>query len=351
MSRVRQFFSSLNFPGIGKNANLTIDFGNFRTKVIVDDQLIFNQASCYVADKLNQVVLSYGDQARSLLGKEPAQARVVFPFKNGVIYDRQNFKQFFEIILKEIKSEQNWSWLSKLKVVVTVPHVATTLDRKIFKNSLFKLGLNKIEILEKSSVLPLALPNKHNAQFIVDVGDRLTELVIATGGQSHCSRTVCWGGADLTRIIQEYLRDEFDIAVSLRQALKLKHQLVNVTPASAPKKKAKTQDNQIETKTNVRGLDLVSHLIVTKTISLDRVNQALIKELGQLFHQLQRFFSQVPAEQLMTAFDHGLFLTGGGGLITGLDEYLSNWLSIEVLRLPEPQLSVVKGAAAFKKKS
>ncbi|KUK79849.1 MAG: Rod shape-determining protein MreB [Microgenomates bacterium 39_7] len=355
LSNWTSFFST-------KRYELLFDFGSLYTRVVavdsqsnyftsrkksksnpsfqapINSRLLYNQPSCYLLDEKSQTVLSIGKQAYSLVGKEPDNTRVIFPIRKGVVYSRVWFEQYLSGLINNIKSELEWGWLTRSKSLCFVPKLATNLDRQIFKQSLESIGLNQVKIRDKAEAILLSLPSpnlssqaapKSGSLVILDIGDQLTEVVFGSWGRVTFSKTLDFGGSLLTQAIINYVRNRHELSISHSQAMRIKHELPTLEFFLS--KKDETQTKRMNTQLiNVRGVEISQGLAVSTNIHAQAIAEALLKELPNLVHQLKRLFFQMNSEQLLSALDSGLVLMGGGGLLLGLDHYLSKELKLNV---------------------
>jgi rod shape-determining protein MreB len=373
MPRFKQLWK--NSTGLFKLGRLrfSLDIGSFYTRVVVNDILVFDQPTCFLTTTNEKAVLTLGDQALALWGKEPPQTQLVFPVQQGVVFDQDFFKLFLEAVLNQIKQEINWPLLSQVNVQMALPSNATNLDKKIIKTCLADVGFSKIELIpwltaiaaslktchdsavdatstrsaasrtnpknKNSKLQTLPRPSRQNINFnpdllILDIGDQTTEFGIISQGQATTAYTLNFGGRQLTQAIQNFFKQKHNLLISIHHAAKLKHRLPNIL------------SDQTEAKISIRGVSLHDDLVKTKTIEIQELGQVFKKELNLLNNQLKRTFTQVKSGPLLSAMDSGLYLTGGGSLLAGLDEYLTEHFQTPVELSTQPFIDVVKGVNA-----
>ncbi len=326
---------------------IAMDFGSFYARIILNQNLVYNQPTCFLQDIKTDSVLALGDQAFEIWGKESDQAQIIFPIKKGVIYNKVLFVDFLEAVLKNLRQEVGWSIFSKMKIKAALPASATNLDQKIFRQALSEVGLSGVDLIKRADAVKANLRSANWSQdsagervsksssdiLLLDIGSQTTELGLAAAGQPTIARTLNFGGRFLTKGIQDYLRQQQDLAVSFHHASRLKQQLPNLFR------------DQLELKTSIRGIDVVNSLAVTRTIDVAELRPVIIKKLEVLMHQLKRNLSLMTSTRLVSALENGLYLTGGGSLLAGLDDYLSQKMQVTVIRSDQPFLDVVQGTA------
>lgn len=335
---------------------LMFDVGSFSTRVKLDNQLIYNQPSCFLLRHNNNEVLTIGEPAMLVCGKEPAGAEVIYPVKQGVVYDKNHFNLMISAILKQLKKEISWSWLARAEAVYLIPQSATELDQKIIKQSLLEAGFSKVSLLAKGEALMQEVSqvaredgrqaSKDNQQpysedsaaysdsqiIVIDAGDETTEVVVGAGSTVSFARTLPLGGKKITQSICNKIKQEHDLLISFQQAIKIKHNLQHVLiddPGHSGKKSRQTKSNQV----NVRGVSIGDQTIETQTIHSEEMMEVIELELEQLTRKIRQVLMQVKSEQLISALSNGIILTGGGSKLYGIDDYLAMQLQVNVTKL------------------
>jgi len=94
---------------------------------------------------------------------------------------------------------------------------------------------------------------------------------------------------------------------------------------------------------DVRGRDMVTGLPQTVTIHSEEVREALWEPISGIIAAAKSVLERTPPELAADIIDRGIILTGGGALLDGLDNLLSDELGVPVLIAEDPIHCVVKG--------
>ena len=81
------------------------------------------------------------------------------------------------------------------------------------------------------------------------------------------------------------------------------------------------------------------------SIESDEIYEALIDQVNDLIEALQAVIERTPPQLASDVFDAGVTLTGGGSLLYGLSEAISDALNIPCRVAPEAKDCVVLGCA------
>ena len=82
------------------------------------------------------------------------------------------------------------------------------------------------------------------------------------------------------------------------------------------------------------------------TIGDEEIREALKEPLATIVSSIMHALEQIPPELSADIHSNGIFLTGGGALIRGLDKMIEEKTTLKVFIPEDPLLSIVKGAGA-----
>ncbi len=364
------FFSQLFSSN---SLNLYFDFGSFYTRVATSEKLLINQPTCYLSERNTGAVLTMGKEAFRSFGKSSSSTQVIFPIKKGSIYDSKEFNQYLELLLMQIKKIIDRKFFTKVVAVCYVPESATFLDKQLFINAFLNFGITQVRIENKASIilkncaqtptqsshLNLDKYNNdvvsHNTVAILDIGDQLTELAIGSVESIMLATTLDFGGQQITQAIIDYLKEHCELQISKTQAMSLKHQMQNVfggevrkisndKAVRVDKKSSSVSKTLINNSViNVRGVGLSEGLVVTQKIQVESIKNIILNQLRQLSKKIKNSLLNSNSQELVSALENGLIITGGGSLLAGIDDFLSEEVGLGVYRSLNPYSFLVKG--------
>jgi rod shape-determining protein MreB len=103
---------------------------------------------------------------------------------------------------------------------------------------------------------------------------------------------------------------------------------------------------QRELEMEVRGLDQITGLPKSILISTNEVTQALQDSLATIVQAARTVLEKTPPEMASDVVDRGIILTGGGALLRGLDELISEQTNVPCQVADNPLDCVAIGAGA-----
>jgi rod shape-determining protein MreB and related proteins len=166
----------------------------------------------------------------------------------------------------------------------------------------------------------------------VDVGGGTSEVALISMGGIVTNTAVRIGGFDLDAAIQNYVRREYTIAIGERTAERIKISIGSAFPM------AKEQQAEL------RGRDLATGMPKNIIITSDELREAVTEQVRSIVAAVVGCIGSSPPDLVQDVLTNGITLTGGGGLLSGLDILLSQEAEVPVHVTDQPLEAVVLGA-------
>ncbi|GAF63124.1 rod-share determining protein MreBH [Alkalihalobacillus trypoxylicola] len=315
-------------------AEIGIDLGTANLLVYTKDKgIVLNEPSVVALNTETKAVLAVGTEAKNMVGKTPANIIAVRPLRDGVIADFDVTTDMLKAVMKKASKKIGLS-LRKPNVVVCAPSGSTSVERRAILDAVRSCGAKNVHIIEEpvaaaiGSDLPVSEPI---ANVVVDIGGGTTEVaIISFGGVVSCN-SVRIGGDKLDDAIIQYVRKKYNILIGERTAELVKME-IGYTPVEHE-----------EMTMEVRGRDLVNGLPKTIELSSLEIQSALTEAMLQLLEAIRATLENCPPELSGDIVDRGVMVTGGGALINGMQDWLSQEISVPVHIAPSPLESVAIG--------
>jgi rod shape-determining protein MreB len=167
---------------------------------------------------------------------------------------------------------------------------------------------------------------------VIDVGGGTTEVAVISMGGVVASRAIRVGGFDLDDAIQRWLRREYGMAIGERTAEAIKKQIGSAYP---------TLD---EPKAEIRGRELATGMPKSIVVAAEELRAALEEHVALVVEAVRECLGESPPELAHDVLERGMVLTGGGGLLRGLDARIAAETNIPVHVSDVPLETVVLGA-------
>ena len=324
--RLSKFFS----------ADIGIDLGTANCLVYVRGKGIVLTEPSVVAIKENtNEVWAVGTEAKNMLGKTPGNIRALRPMKEGVIavYDiTEDMLRVF--IQKALRSVHWYRRLLRPTVMIAVPYGITEVETRAVKDSAKRAGAGDVELIEEpmASAVGVGLPVVDPVgSMIVDIGGGTTEVAVISLSGIVTAKSVRVGGDRLDNTIMQYLKKEYNLMVGELSAEQIKIRIGSAYPVN--------DDAEMD----VKGLDLISRVPKTIRITGREIREALQEPVTTIIEAVRATLESCPPDLAADLIDRGIMLAGGGALLHGLDQLLSEETGLPVFVAEEPLQAVARG--------
>ncbi len=330
MKLFRKFSSSAN--------DMAIDLGTVNTVVYVRDKgIMLNEPSVIAIETRNGVkrVKVVGNEAKLMLGKTPANIQAIRPLRDGVIADIEVAEQMIKhLIDKALGGPSRFS--RSYNVVICVPSSSTMVERRAIRDAASNAGAVQVQLLEEpmAAAIGAGLPvTEPLGAMVVDIGGGTTEVAILSLSGIAYSNSVRVGGDKMDEGISSYIRRKYNLMIGEMTAERVK---IAIGSAIAPEGSGKI--------ISVRGRDMVNGRPAEITVSEAEIAEALTEPVAQIIGSVKAALENVAPELSADIVDEGITLTGGGALLSHMDEAISEATGLPVKVADDALFCVAMGA-------
>ena len=275
-------------------------------------------------------MLAVGHEARRMLGRTPGNIVAIRPLREGVISDYT----VTEKMLKYFISKIGGRFLFAPRIMICIPSQVTEVEKKAVIDAASNAGARKVYLIEEPIAAAIGAGidiSKPCGNMIVDIGGGTTDIAVISLGGSVVSSSIKVAGDKFDEYIVKYIKKRHNVMIGERTAEELKQQIGCVFP--------KIQDMEMD----VRGRDLITGLPKTITIYSSEMMEALEEPAMLIIDAVHSVLERTPPELAADISDKGIYMTGGGCLIDGLDRLLQEKTGINVMIAEDAISCVAKG--------
>lgn len=317
-------------------SDMAIDLGTANTLVSVRGQgIVINEPSVVAIEKQDQRVLAVGADAKEMLGRTPGSIIAMRPLKDGVIADFDVTEAMLRYFISRAQGKR-MPWHPKPRVVVCVPSGVTSVEKRAVFEATITAGARQAFLIEEpmAAAIGAGLPvDSPTGSMVVDIGGGTTEVaVISMGGIVNATSLRIAGDAFDAAVVQ-YAKTHYNIAIGERTAEEIKITIGSAAPL--------VEEVDVE----VRGRDLLSGLPRTVRIESEDVREALEEPIAKMIQAVKDTLDETPPDLASDLMEYGITLTGGGGMLRGLDERLRAEIGVPVHVSETALINVVEGCA------
>ena len=314
--------------------DLAIDLGTANTLVFVGGQgIVLNEPSIVAIHEADQSIIAVGREAKAMLGRTPGNIRAIRPLKDGVIAD---FDMTEKMLGYFISRTQRWHrTILRPRIVVGVPSGITQVERRAVRDAALNAGAREVYLVEEpvAAAMGAGLPiQEPGGNVIVDIGGGTTEVaVLSLAGVIYC-RSVRIAGDKMDEAILQYVRKHYNLLIGERRAEEIKIKLGSAYPGESDQRTME-----------VKGRDLVDGFPKTFVLTESEIREALQDSVTTIVETVRTCLEQIPPELAADIVDTGIVITGGGGLLRGLDQLLGRETQLPVRVAQDPMSCVALG--------
>ncbi len=309
-----------------------LDLGSANTLMYLKGTgIILSTPTVISIDKNTGKDLCFGMQAKKMLGKTPDNIKVSRPVREGVIFDMDDTTLFVSRLLEKMELV---SFFSRPDAYVCVPTKCTEVERRAVQEAVYQSGTKNVNLVSESLAAAVGAGLKvlsAKGRMIVDIGEGTTETAVISLGEIVVARSQKIAGASLDKAIMNYFNNDRRIEIGELSAERLK---IKLGAARAGMDRGEQP---------IFGRNLNTGMAIATTATSKEIHYAIKPVLSSIAQQIRFTLELTPPELTSDVCNNGIVLTGGGALLPGIAEYISNELRIKVAVAPKPLESVCMG--------
>jgi rod shape-determining protein MreB len=315
--------------------DIGIDLGTANTLVFVRGKgIVINEPSWVAVEKKTRRPIAVGKEAKEMMGRAPKNVLVVRPLRDGVISEFEITEEMLAYFISKAH-EQSIVPLPRPRVVIGVPTGVTEVEKRAVNDAALLAGARAVYLIEEptASALAVGLPiNQVGGNVIIDIGGGTSEVTVFSMGGIVSSKSLRLAGDEMDLAVMQYIRNKYNILIGERAAEQVKIKIGSAFPLKE------------EQTTTVRGRNLVNGLPETLEISSIEIRDALSSVVDSIVQAVKETVDGIPAEMIGDVMDAGICMSGGGSLLRGFDERLSEELRIRCWVAEDALTCVARGA-------
>lgn len=323
---------------------LAIDLGTANTIIIDDGEIVLAEPSVVALDRHTDKMIAVGQKAKLMYEKHNEKMRVIRPLHDGVIADFNACEQMLRgLINMAHKGRRLFS--PSLRMVIGVPSGSTDVDLRAVRDSAEHAGGRDIYMIFEPMAAAIGIGLDVEApegNMIVDIGGGTTEIAVISLGGIVSNNSIKMAGDDFNSDIQEYMSRQHNVKVSERMAERIK---INVGSALTD-----LGENEPE-KYEVCGPNRITGLPMKVPVCYQEIAHCLEKSIAKIEIAVLNALEKTPPELYADIVKNGIYLTGGGALLRGLDKRLTAKINIPFHVAEDPLLCVARGTGIALKKA
>jgi len=317
------------------STDIAMDLGTANTLIYIKTEgIVLNEPSIVAVSSGGGKIEAVGLEAKKMFGRTHAGLQTIRPMKDGVIADFNVTQRMITYFIKKIIKN---NWLIKPRIIIGVPTCITQVEKKAVIESSLMSGVREVHLIEEpmAAAIGASLPvQKAEGNMVIDIGGGTSDVAVISLSAIAYGESVRIAGDAIDESIVRYLRLKHNLNVGIFEGERIKTEIGSAYPA-LEKRSAE-----------VKGLSVQTGVPTSVTISDEEIREAIQEPILTIISIIMKALEKTPPELSADIHSNGIYLSGGGALICGLDKLVEERTSLKVYKPAEPLLGIVKGAGA-----
>jgi rod shape-determining protein MreB and related proteins len=313
---------------------LAIDLGTANTLIIQDDQIVVDEPSIVAIDRKTGETIAVGHKAMQMHEKTHENIKTIRPLKDGVIADFQAAESMIEGFIRMAGARRRF--FTHMKMVICIPSGITEVEKRAVFESADHVDSKETYLVHEPMAAALGIGldvEEPVGNMIIDIGGGTTEIAVIALSGIVCDQSIRIAGDELTNDIVNYMKRQHNILIGERTAEQIK---IHVGSAL-------TELENPPEDFAVNGRDLMTGIPKQITVGYSEVAHAIDKSISKIEDAVLKALETTPPELAADIYKTGLYLTGGGALLRGLDKRIAAKTKLPVHVANDPLRAVVRG--------
>jgi len=313
--------------------DMAIDLGTANTLIYIKGKgIVCSEPSVVAINNDTKEVLAVGNEAKSMLGRTPANIVAIRPMKDGVIANFEITEKMIRYFIQKVNQRKS---LVRPRIIICVPSGGTQVEKRAVKDSAIQAGAREVYLIEEpmAAAIGAGLPIEEPCgNMIVDIGGGTTEIAVISLSGIVYSNSVRVGGDEMDEAIINYIKRKYNLLIGTYTAEQIKIKIGSAFELE--------ESLSIE----IKGRDLVNGIPKTIEITDAEIREAIEYAVSKIIEAVKVALEKTPPELSADIVDRGIVLTGGGALLKGLDKRLSSETGLPIIIADDPLTAVALGS-------
>jgi len=312
--------------------DLAMDLGTANTLIYQKGRgIVLNEPSVVALNANSRKVVAVGQEAKEFLGRTPQKIEAIRPMKDGVIADFNVTQEMIKFFLTKVQGARG---LIRPRIVIGVPTGITQVEKRAVIEAAQMAGAREVYLIDEPMAAAIGAGldiDRPRGNMVVDIGGGTSEVAVISLSAIAYAESVRVAGDEANEAIMRYMQRKHQLLIGENTAENAKMAIGNAYPLDQP------------TVYDIRGKEMISGRPKVVTVTSEEMREALAEPIQAIIEAIRRALEKTPPELSSDIYDSGIYLTGGGALLKGLDRLIAEETRLRVNMTEDPLLCVALG--------
>lgn len=314
---------------------IAIDLGTANTIILHNDKIVVDEPSIIAIHQDTKQIMAVGKKALLMHGKTHKDILTIRPLKDGVIADFQSTEKMLKEFIK-MAGTKSYFFPPALRMVICIPSGITEVEERAVRDSAEQAGAKEVKMIPEPMAAAIGIGLdvlSPSGNMILDIGGGTSEVAAISLGGIVTKKTSKIAGDNFNDNIIDHMRKKHNIDIGEPTAEQIK---INVGSA------IEDLENPPED-FEVYGRDILQGIPIAVKVNYREIAAALDHSISEIESVVINALEHAPSEISGDIYKNGIYITGGGALLRGLDKRLSKRTQLQVHIADNPLKSVARG--------
>ncbi len=311
--------------------NIGIDLGTTSIIIYVQGKgITINESSIAACDSSTGKLLAIGNMVYDMIGRNPDSVQVIRPMRDGVVSDFSVIQSMLAYYIQKICGNK----IFKPNVIICTPSSVTNLEKRTILELAIASGAARACLIEEPLAAAMGAGieiSKPGGVMVVDIGGGTTDIAVLTMGSVALSKSIKIAGNVLNEEISRYVRRERNMLIG------------EITAENIKKQIGCAYLREAELAIGMRGKNYLTQMPADFEISSTEIYLSMREKLEGIGEAVRAVLEKTPPEMSADIAERGIYLTGGGALLTGIDKLIYKKTGIKTTVANDPLNCVANG--------